>query len=115
MCVFVALVFTGCNKSEGVFSVRRDLIDVGQANIGDSVRAIFTVRNNTNKRLGIKIIPECDCTTVSMTDMRLEPHRCGQLEVKVAVESQGEFIKYVYVQASGSDDFLAVAVKGRTK
>ena len=47
--------------------------------------------------------------------MRLKPRECGKLEVKVAVESPGDFVKYVYVQASGQEDFMAVAVKGRTK
>jgi hypothetical protein len=47
--------------------------------------------------------------------MELGPHKRGSVEVKVAVESPGEFTKYVYVQAAGGDVFFTVAVKGRGK
>lgn len=109
------LVLTGCNDTEGTFSVRRDMIDVGQAVVGDSVKASFTFKNNLKEQIAITFLPECDCTTVSRESLRLGPRECGDLEVKVAVEKPGEFIKYVYVQASGEEDFMAIAVKGRTK
>jgi len=91
------------------------MIDVGQANVGDSVKAQFTFRNNQKEQLALTFMPECDCTTINTDILRLKPRECGKLEVKVAVESPGEFIKYVYVQASGQEDFMAVAVKGHTK
>jgi hypothetical protein len=91
------------------------MIDVGQANVGDSVKATFTFRNNRKEQLAISFLSECDCTTLNTDYLRLQPRECGKLEVKVAVENPGEFIKYVYVQANGEDDFLAIAVKGRTK
>ena len=47
--------------------------------------------------------------------MKLEPRKSGRLDVKVAVESQGEFVKYIFVQAAGSEEFLTVSVKGHTK
>lgn len=108
-------LLVGCYDSDGAFSVRRDMVDVGQANVGDSVKASFTFRNNQKEQLAISFLPECDCTTVSSYSMRLQPRECGKLEVKVAVENPGEFTKYVYVQAAGSEDFMAIAVKGRTK
>lgn len=115
MAVFAVPLLVGCYDSDGAFSVRRDMVDVGQANVGDSVKASFTFRNNQKEQLTISFLPECDCTTVSSYSMRLQPRECGKLEVKVAVENPGEFTKYVYVQAAGSEDFMAIAVKGRTK
>ena len=115
MAVFAVPLLVGCYDSDGAFSVRRDMVDVGQANVGDSVKASFTLRNNQKEQLAISFLPECDCTTVSSYSMRLQPRECGKLEVKVAVENPGEFTKYVYVQAAGSEDFMAIAVKGRTK
>lgn len=108
-------VFAGCNNADGTFSVRHSTIDVGEANVGDSVSASFTFRNNKSESISITFIPECDCTTISTEAMKLEPRGCGQLDVKVAVENSGEFIKYVYAQTVGEEDFLAIAVKGRTK
>ena len=115
MAVFAVPLLVECYDSDGAFSVRRDMVDVGQANVGDSVKASFTFRNNQKEQLAISFLPECDCTTVSSYSMRLQPRECGKLEVKVAVENPGEFTKYVYVQAAGSEDFMAIAVKGRTK
>lgn len=106
---------TGCDSADGAFSVRHSVIDVGNASVGDSVKASFTFRNNTAESMTITFIPECDCTTVNKETMKLESRGCGQLEVKVKVENSGDFIKYIYVQASGHDEFITVAVKGRTK
>ncbi len=114
-CLVSALLLTGCNDTDAAFSVRRDIIDVGQAVVGDSFKTQFTFRNNRQGQIALSFLPECDCTTINTDIMRLKPRECGKLEVKVAVESPGEFVKYVYVQASGQEDFMAVAVKGRTK
>lgn len=108
----LALVLTGCNDTEGAFSVRREIIDVGQAAVGDSVKAQFTFRNNQKESIALSFIPECDCTTINTDILKLKPRECGKLEVKVAVESPGDFVKYVYVQAVGSEDFMEIAVKG---
>ena len=113
--LFVTPLLVSCNDAETSFSVRREIIDVGQIVVGDSVKAQFTFRNNRKEQLALTFLPECDCTTINTDILRLKPRECGKLEVKVAVESPGDFVKYVYVQASGQEDFMAVAVKGRTK
>lgn len=113
--LFATSLMTGCYETDGAFSVRREMIDVGQANVGDSVKASFTFKNNKKEQIVITFLPECDCTTVNTDILRLEPRECGKLEVSVAVENAGEFIKYVYAQAAGDEDFMAIAVKGRTK
>lgn len=114
-CMWVLLSLTCCSDTDETFSVRRDIVDVGRANVGDTVKASFTFRNNKTERIAISFLPECDCTTVNTDYLKLGPRECGQLEVKVAVENPGEFIKYVYVQAAGKDDFITVAVKGHTR
>jgi hypothetical protein len=114
LCAAV-LILTGCYDVNGELSVRREIIDVGKTNVGDSVSASFTFKNNTSKELAISFLPECDCTTINIDNMKLEPSGFGLLEVKVAVEQPGDFIKYVFVQPAGSEDFMTVAVKGRTK
>lgn len=114
-CLVSAPFLTGCNDTDVAFSVRREIIDVGQAVVGDSVKAHFTFRNNQKESIALSFIPECDCTTVNTDVLKLQPRECGKVEVKVAVESEGEFTKYVYVQAAGSEDFMAIAVKGHTK
>lgn len=113
-CLVTPAVLTGCSSGDASFTVRREMVDVGRASVGDSVRASFTFRNHSKEQIDLSFIPECDCTTVNSDILKLEPLKCGQLEVKVAVESPGEFIKYVYVQASGNEDFMTIAVKGRT-
>lgn len=114
-CMWVLLLLTCCSDTDETFSVRRDIVDVGRANVGDTVKASFTFRNNKTEQIAISFLPECDCTTVNTDYLKLGPRECGQLEVKVAVENPGEFIKYVYVQAAGKDDFITVAVKGHTR
>jgi len=116
MCTVVALSVAGCySTTDGVISVRRDTVNAGSANVGDSVCATFKFMNNTYATQTVAFLPECDCTTVSAESMELGPHKRGSVEVKVAVESPGEFTKYVYVQAAGGDVFFTVAVKGRGK
>lgn len=90
-------------------------MNVGRANVGDSVCATFKFRNDTYATQTVTFLPECDCTTVSAESMELGPHKRGSIEVKVAVESPGEFTKYVYVQAAGGDEFFTVSIKGRGK
>ena len=108
-------LLSGCDDTDELFSVRRASVDVGMADVGDSVSASFTFKNNSSKEMTLNFIPECDCTTVNLDYMKLEPRKSGRLDVKVAVESQGEFVKYVFVQAAGSEEFLTVSVKGHTK
>lgn len=116
LTVWAAFVITGCySTTDGVISVRRDTVNAGSAEVGDSVCATFKFRNNTYATQTITFLPECDCTTVSAESIRIEPHRRGSIEVKVAVESPGEFTKYVYVQAAGGDDFFTVSIKGHGK
>ena len=116
VCTVVALSVAGCySTTDGVISVRRDTVNAGSAEVGDSVCAMFKFRNNTYATQTVTFLPECDCTTVSAESMELGPHKRGRVEVKVAVESPGEFTKYVYVQAAGGDVFFTVAVKGRGK
>ena len=112
----VTITVTSCySTTDGVISVRRDTVNVGRANVGDSVCATFKFRNNTYATQAVTFLPECDCTTVSAESMELGPHKRGSIEVKVAVESPGEFTKYVYVQAAGGDEFFTMSIKGRGK
>lgn len=112
----VVLAVTSCySTKDGEISVRRDTVNMGRANVGDSVCATFKFRNNTYATQTITFLPECDCTTISAESIRIEPHRRGSIEVKVAVETKGEFTKYVYVQATGGDEFFTVCIKGRGK
>lgn len=116
LTVWAAFVITGCySTTDGVISVRRDTVNAGSAEVGDSVCATFKFRNNTYATQTVTFLPECDCTTVSAESIRIEPHRRGSIEVKVAVETKGEFTKYVYVQAAGGDEFFTVSIKGRGK
>ncbi|MBR4793912.1 MAG: DUF1573 domain-containing protein [Bacteroidaceae bacterium] len=116
VCTLVVLSVAGCySTTDGVISVRRDTVNAGSAEVGDSVCATFKFRNNTYATQTVTFLPECDCTTVSAESLRIEPHRRGSIEVKVAVETKGEFTKYVYVQAAGGDEFFTVSIKGRGK
>lgn len=116
LTIWATFVMTGCySTTDGVISIRRDTVNVGRANVGDSVCATFKFRNNTYATQTVTFLPECDCTTVSVESMELRPHKRGSVEVKVAVESPGEFTKYVYVQDAGGDVFFSVTVKGRGK
>lgn len=114
-CMFAMFGLMGCYNADETFSVRREMVDVGKTNVGDSAKASFTFRNNRKEPIVITFLPECDCTTVNANLLKLGPQECGELEVKVAVENEGEFIKYIYVQATGEEDFLTIAVKGRTR
>lgn len=113
VCTLVALSVAGCySTTDGVIYVRRDTVNVGRAHVGDSVCATFKFRNNTNVTQTVTFLPECDCTTVSAEGMELGPHKRGSVVVKVAVDTPGEFTKYVYVQAAGGEEFFTVTVKG---
>ena len=92
--------------------MRRDTVNAGSAEVGDSVCATFKLRNNTYATQTVTFLPECDCTSVSADSIRIEPHKFGIINVKVAVKASGEFTKYVCVQAINSDAFLTVAVQG---
>ena len=65
-CLVATPLLTGCNDTDAAFSVRRDIIDVGQAVVGDSVKAQFTFRNNRKEQLALTFLPECVCTTINV-------------------------------------------------
>jgi len=106
---------SGCYYNAGFVEVRHDKVNVGRAAVGDSVSAEFKFRNNSGDTLKLMFIPECECTTVSTDVMDLKPGERGQLNVKVAIDSPGEFHKYIFVQADGYEDFFTVAVTGRAR
>ena len=114
-CMVILIMFTCCQDTDEAISVRREMVDVGYVNVGDTVKTSFIFRNNKTEQIAINFLPECDCTTVSAESIKIEPHRSGSIEVKVAVETKGEFSKYVYVQAAGGDEFFTVSIKGRGK
>ncbi len=109
---FVSL--TSCYNDAGFILVRRDIIDVGDVAVGDSVHATFKFKNNNTDTVRLSFMPECDCTTVNTDVLILSSGKTGELKVSVAVETEGEFYKYIFVQAIGGDGFLTVSVKGHS-
>lgn len=106
---------SGCYYDAGFVSVRKDVVDVGSAVVGDSVHTAFKFWNRSDDTVKMAFIPECDCTTVSADVMELEPGQRGVLKVSVGIDAPGEFHKYVFVQAMGDDGFLTVSVHGHAE
>ena len=115
LILVVCAFFAGCYYDAGFISVRRDVIDVGRVAVGDSAHATFRFRNSLLERVSVAFMPECDCTAVSADSLMLGPRESVKLEVKVAVDTPGEFVKYVLVQVPGGSDFFTIAVKGTGK
>lgn len=113
LTLVVCAFFAGCYYDAGFISVRRETIEVGRALVGDSVHAKFRFKNKTADSVRISFMPECYCTTVSIDSMELAPGMRLELNVSVAIESAGEFRKYVFVQDMEDSDFLTIAIEGR--
>lgn len=115
LILVVCAFFAGCYYDAGFIMVRRDVIDVGRVAVGDSAHTTFRFRNSSLERVSVAFMPECDCTAVSADSLMLGRRERAKLEVKVAVDTPGEFVKYVLVQAPGGSDFFTIAVKGTGK
>ena len=112
-CLMTAFSMTGCYSiTDGAVSVRRDIVNVGRAQVGDTVSATFRFRNSSQGSIELTFMPECDCTKVVPESMLLAPRERGTLSVRVGLDMPGEFCKYVYVTAAGSDGFLPLSVNG---
>lgn len=114
LCVIIVAIIISCYRSEKV-SVRRDIVNVGRVDVGDTVCATFKFKNHTYVTQRLSFRTDCNYVILNSSTMNLEPHKRGKFDVKVLVESPGEFAKYVYVQAAGGDISFAVTVKGYAK
>lgn len=112
-CIMSVIVLAGCYcHRDGVIAVRCDAIDVGSIIVSDSTSATFRFKNKTYVDQVVTFHSESEGTTLSVENIKIGAHRVGRLEVKVVVDSPGEFAKFVHVEAANGDVSYDITVKG---
>lgn len=64
-------------------SLHPQQVDVKDVYVGSDSPVSFVVRNNTSTHLSVRIIPDCSCTSVNTTSVRLPPGRSHAVSATV--------------------------------
>lgn len=114
LLIFLCMVvLTGCSTNiSDKLDIRREVNKVGEVPVSDSVRVSFKLKNCSNDTLTVSLMPECDCTTVSVEEVVLPPRVKVNVDASVKLDMAGDFQKYIFVQIAGSEEFYSVEIRG---
>lgn len=107
------MIVTSCRtETSDTLDIRREVNKVGEVPVSDSVRVSFKLKNCSNDTLTVSLMPECDCTTVSVEEVVLTPRNKVSVDARVKLDIAGDFQKYIFVQIAGSEEFYSVEIRG---
>ena len=104
---------TCCQKeSVDTLKISRLVNKVGEVPMSDSVHISFRVKNCSTDTMTVRLMPECDCTTVSIEEVVLPPREKVSVDASVMLDRVGDFQKYIFVQIEESEEFFSVEISG---
>lgn len=108
------LVTITCCRTESVeaLKISRLTNKVGEVPVSDSISVSFKVKNCSKDTLTVRLMPECDCTTVSVEEVVLLPRDKVSVDARVMLDRVGDFQKYIFVQTVGTEEFYTVEISG---
>ena len=108
------LVTITCCRTESVeaLKISRLTNKVGEVPVSDSISVSFKVKNCSKDTLTVRLMPECDCTTVSVEEVVLLPRDKVSVDARVMLDRVGDFQKYIFVQTVGTEEFYTVEIGG---
>lgn len=107
------MIVTSCSTDiSDILDIRREVNKVGEVPVSDSVRVSFKLKNCSNDTLTLSLMPECDCTTVSVEEVVLPTRVKVNVDASVKLDMAGDFQKYIFVQIAGSEEFYSVEIRG---
>lgn len=112
--ILLFLVTVTCCQKESVdtLKISRLVNKVGEVTMADSVHISFKVKNCSTDTMTVRIMPECDCTTVSIEEIVLPPSEKVSVEAGVMLDRVGDFQKYIFVQIEETEEFYSVEISG---
>ena len=110
----VLLASCGTSSGSGI-RLNRESVRAGRVCRGDSATAVFRLVNPTSDTVRVSVMPECDCTSVSEGHPLLPPHSRTRIVARIAADSPGEFVKYVFVQPDDSEFFITLKITGNVR
>lgn len=112
--ILLFLVTVTCCQKESVdtLKISRLVNKVGEVTMADSVHISFKVKNCSTDTMTVRIMPECDCTTVSIEEIVLPPSEKVSVEASVMLDRVGDFQKYIFVQIEETEEFYSVEISG---
>lgn len=107
------MIVTSCSTDiSDILDIGREVNKVGEVPMSDSVRVSFKLKNCSNDTLTLSLMPECDCTTVSVEEVVLPPRVKVSVDARVKLDMAGDFQKYIFIQIAGSEEFYSVEIRG---
>lgn len=104
---------TCCQKeSVDTLKISRLVNKVGEVPMSDSVHISFRVKNCSTDTMTVRLMPECDCTTVSIEEVVLPPREKVSVDASVMLDRVGDFQKYIFVQIEEAEEFYSVEISG---
>lgn len=112
--ILLFLVTVTCCQKESVdaLKISRLVNKVGEVPMYDSVHISFRVKNCSTDTMTVRMMPECDCTTVSIEEIVLLPREKVSVDASVMLDRLGDFQKYIFVQIEESEEFFSVEISG---
>jgi hypothetical protein len=113
LILFFLVTVTCCQKeSVDTLKISRLVNKVGEVPMSDSVHISFKVKNCIKDTMNVRLMPECDCTTVSIEEVILPPREKVSVDASVMLDRVGDFQKYIFVQIEETDEFYSVEISG---
>lgn len=107
------IVLTSCRTdTSDMLDIRRKVNKVGVVPVSDSVSVSFNIKNCFTDTITVRLMPECDCTTISIEEVVLLPREKVNVDASVMLDRVGDFQKYIFVEIVGKDDFYSVEISG---
>ena len=112
LAVTLVSMLSGCSKVSSSVYVVSSAKKVGIVQPGDSAFAVFRFFNTSDSVTTLTVLPECDCTNVSTTNLVLQPHSSEKLYVSTLPDKSGEFAKYIYIENPDGNGFFTLSISG---
>lgn len=103
------------HETEGEITINRTVHDFGTiSESGDSVRATFTLTNNSKGPIVITTVqPSCGCTASEWTKSPIAPGKTGNVVATFGPKNRpGAFEKSINILTTGNPDRFTVWIKG---
>lgn len=108
------LLFASCDNRSGDIRVSRNVVDVGQINVGDTAWACYRIHNVGSDTITLNLLPECDCVIVNPEQIILFPNQKGNITIGYGIEEDGRFHRCVFVEQVDNDMFFTLVIRGES-
>jgi hypothetical protein len=112
----VCLSYCASRTGDGIISVERDSIHLGEIDMRDTARISYTVSNAGDGLLEIKTVgTSCGCSKAYLGDSTINPRQSVDLRVNFTPTDTGDFKKYVVIETNSNPVYKTLVFTGTAR